>query len=302
MNARSRTAAVKRGGIRWGHVLVMALVAIAAPATPALAQEDIEALAVGETLYEIRLTDGSVLFARVTEVAGEMIVLVTSGGARLELERSQIREVRVARGRVVEGEFWRKDSNTSRLFFTATGRTLDKGDWYAGTTLIFFPWVAVGISDRVTLAAGGSLFISEFRWFYVAPKVQLVRTPTAQVSVGTLVLFVDDEQVGINYGVGTFGTPDNSLTVGLGFGFSGDEYSSQPVAMIGGEARVSRRIKLISENYFLPGETGVLFSAGLRIIGERFSTDLALAGFGGDGEFFCCAPLVSFSYAFGSGR
>lgn len=142
MNARSGTAAVKRGGIRWAPVLMRALVAIAASATPALAQEDIEGLAVGETLYEIRLTDGSVLFARVIEVAGEMIVLVTSGGARLELERSQIREARVAQGRVVEGEFWRKDSNTSRLFFTATGRTLDKGNWYAGTTLIFLPWVA----------------------------------------------------------------------------------------------------------------------------------------------------------------
>ena len=172
MNVRSCAAALKCRGLGWGAVLVMALIAIAAPATPAVAQEvDVEALAVGEALYEIRLTDGSVLFARVTEAGGETIVLVTSGGARLELERSQIREARVAQGRVVEGEFWRTDSNTSRLFFTATGRTLDKGNWYAGTTLVIFPWLAVGISDRVTLAAGGSLFVSEFRWFYVAPKV-----------------------------------------------------------------------------------------------------------------------------------
>ena len=302
MNAGLCAAAVKRGALGWGPALMMVLVAIAACSTPALAQEEIEALTPGETLYEIRLTDGSVLFASVTEVTGDTIVLVTSGGARLEVERSQIREARVAEGRVVEGEFWRKDSNTSRLFFTATGRTLDKGDWYAGTTLIILPWVAVGLSDRVTLAAGGSLFISEFQWFYVAPKVQLLRTPMAQFSVGTLIFFVEDEEVGITYGVGSFGTPDNSLTVGLGLGFSGADYSSQPVAMIGGETRASRRIKLITENYFLPGETGVLFSGGLRIIGERFSTDLALAGGGGDGDFFCCFPLVNFSYAFGGGR
>ena len=302
MNARSGTTAVKRGGLWWGPVLMMALLAIAASATPALAQVEVEALAVGETLYEIRLTDGSVLFARVTEVEGDMIVLVTSGGARLEVARSQIREVRVAEGRIVEGEFWRKDPNLSRLFFTATGRTLEKGDAYVGTTLIVLPWVAVGVSDRVTLAAGASLFISEFQLFYVAPKVQLVRTPTVQVSVGTLIFFANDERVGINYGVGTFGTPDNSLTVGLGFGFEGDDFSNQPVAMIGGETRASRRIKLITENYFLPGETGLLVSAGLRIIGERFSTDLALAGAGGDGDFLCCFPLVSFSYAFGGGR
>ena len=272
------------------------------PGPPALAQEGIEALTAGETLYEIRLTDGSVLFARVAEVESESIVLITSGGARLEVERSQIRVARVAQGRVVEGEFWRQDPNTSQLFFTATGRTLDKGNAYVGTTLIILPWVAVGVSDRVTIAAGAPLFLSEARWFYVAPKVQLLRTPTAQISVGTLIISADDERVGINYGVGTFGTPDNSLTVGLGFGFTGDDFSNQPVAMIGGEARVSRRIKLITENYFLPGETGVVFSGGLRIIGERFATDLALAGAGGDGDFFCCVPLVNFSYAFGGGR
>ena len=301
MHARLSVTALKRGGLSWGPVLMVALLAIAAAATPTLAQVEVEALTAGETLYEIRLTDGSVLFARVTEVESETIVLVTSAGARLEVERSQIREARVAEGRLVEGEFWREDQNLSRLFFTATGRALDKGKAYVGTTLIVLPWVAVGVSDRVTLAAGAPLFFSEAQWFYVAPKVQLVRTPTAQISVGTLLVVIDDERVGINYGVGTFGTPDNSLTVGLGFGFAGDDFSSQPVAMIGGEALVSRRIKLITENYFLPGETGVLFSGGLRIIGERFSTDLALAGGAGDGDFFCCVPLVSFSYAFGGG-
>jgi len=288
---------------RWGRsLLVMGLIALGAP-TPSVAQEvQVQALAPGEALYEIRLTDGSVLFARVTAAEGEAIVLVTSGGARLEVERSQIREARVAEGRVVRGEFWREDPNPSRLFFTATGRTLDKGEAYIGTYFIVLPFIAVGVSDRVTLAAGAPLFFSEFQWFYLAPKVQLLRTPSAHVSVGTLLLFFDDERVGINYGVGTFGTTDNSLTVGLGFGFTGEEFSSQPVAMIGGEARLSRRIKLITENYFLPGETGVLFSGGLRIIGERFSTDLALAGAAGDGDFLCCAPLVNFSYAFGGRR
>ena len=100
MNVRSCAAALKCRGLGWEAVLVMALIAIAAPATPAVAQEvDVEALAVGEALYEIRLTDGSVLFARVTEAGGETIVLVTSGGARLELERSQIREAGDAQAR-----------------------------------------------------------------------------------------------------------------------------------------------------------------------------------------------------------
>ena len=277
----------------------MGLLAIAA--TPAIAQEGVEALTPGESLYEIRLMDGSVLFGRVTAVEGETIFLVTLVGARVEVERSQIRVARPAEGRVVEGEFWGEDPNSSRLFFTATGRTLKKGEAYVGTYIIVLPFFAVGLTDRITVAAGAPVLFGKLEPFYVAPKVQVFRTARAAISVGTLALFFDDEIVGINYAVGTFGTPDHALTLGLGFGFSGDQFSNQPVAMIGGETRTSRRIKLVTENYFLPGEDGLLFSAGLRFIGDRFSTDLGIAGFVG-GTSACCIPLINFSYAFGRGR
>jgi len=281
---------------------VLSLLAVAAAATPAVAQIEVEELTAGETLYEVRLLDGSVVFARVASVEGETIVLVTLGGARLEVTRSQIRTVRVAEGRVVEGELWRKDPNSSRLFFTATGRTIPKGEAYVGTYILVFPFVAFGVTDRITLAMGAPILFGRLEPFYVAPKVQVVKTTTAEISVGMLAFFFDNESVGITYGVGTFGTPDNALTVGLGFGFAGADFSSQPVAMIGGETRTSRRTKLVTENYFLPGETGMVFSAGIRFIGERFSTDVAIAGAAGDGDLGCCVPIINFSYALGGGR
>ena len=299
MHTRSGATSAKLGR-RWvGPFLAMGLLAIAA--TPAMAQEGVEALTPGESLYEIRLMDGSVLFGRVTAVEGETIVLVTLVGARVEVERSQIRVARPAEGRVVEGEFWGEDPNSSRLFFTATGRTLKKGEAYVGTYIIVLPFFAVGLTDRITVAAGAPVLFGQLEPFYVAPKVQVFRTARAAISVGTLALFFDDEIVGINYAVGTFGTPDHALTLGLGFGFSGDQFSNQPVAMIGGETRTSRRIKLVTENYFLPGEDGLLFSAGLRFIGDRFSTDLGIAGFVG-GTSACCIPLINFSYSFGRAR
>ena len=206
-------------------LLVMSLLAIGAPVTPAGAQEQAELLTPGETLYEIRLADGSVLFAHVTAVEGETMVLVTSGGARLEVERSQIRDVRSAEGRLVEGEFWREDPNSSRLFFTATGRTLQKGEAYIGTYLIVLPFVAVGLTDRFTIAAGAPVLFGRFEPFYIAPKVQLFGSPTAGISLGTLLFLFDDEQVGIAYGVGTFGSADKAVRLGLGFGYSGDDVS-----------------------------------------------------------------------------
>lgn len=256
-----------------------------------------------DTLYAVELVDGSVLYARISgSSVGGRVVIVTSGGARLELEPSQIRAIRPATGRVVEGEYWPEDASATRLFFTATGRSLRAGQAYVGTYLIILPFVAVGITDRFTFAAGAPVLTGEFEPFYVAPKLQLVRTANAELSVGTLAFFFHDENVGIAYGVGTFGNPDGALTLGLGFGYSGTDFSSQPVAMVGGETRVSRRVKLLTENYFLPGETGLVFSGGIRFVGDRLSTDVGMAGAAGDGDSACCVPLINFSYAFGRGR
>ena len=298
MNTRSETTSAKLGPHRYGLILLMGLLAIAAQATPLIAQVEVETLTPGEDVYEVRLTDGSVLFARITAVEGETIALLTVADVRIEVESSQIRVARRAEGTVVEGEFWREDPNSSRLFFTATGRTLRKGEAYIGTYIIVLPFFAVGLTDRITIAAGAPVLFGQFEPFYVAPKLQVLRTDPAEISVGTLAFFFDDEVVGINYAVGTFGTPDRALTLGLGFGFLGDEFSNQPVGMIGGETRISRRIELVTENYFLPGKTGLVWSGGFRVIGERFSTDLGIAGFVGGGSG-CCVPLINFSYAIG---
>ena len=301
MRSHSGSTSVTLRARGWGPILVMGLLTIVAPATPIMAQEGVEALSPGDDLHEIRLADGSVLFARVTAVDGETIVLLTLAGARVEVERSQIRATQSAQGQVVRGEFWREDPNSSRLFFTATGRTLRKGEAYIGTYVIVLPFFAVDLTDRITVAGGAPVLFGRLEPFYVAPKIQLFSTAHAAVSVGTLAVFFDDDIVGINYGVGTFGTPDHALTLGVGFGYSGDDFSNQPVAMIGGEARLTRRLKAVTENYFLPGEEGLVFSVGLRFIGERISTDVGVAGFAGSGAE-CCLPLINFSYAIGRNR
>lgn len=292
---------------QWKTALVFLLGLILTSVAPLAAQEVQEIPAPGEALYHFVMVDGVEVVARVAEVDGSTVILITPAGIRMEVEAYQIREIHLAEGRVVDGQYWREDPNLTRLFFTATGRALDAGEAYAGTYFIVLPFVAVGVTDRFTLAAGAPVLFGEFEPFYIAPKFQVIRVPGLDASLGTLVFFFDDENVGIAYGVATFGDSDGdrALTLGLGFGFSGADFSNQPVAMIGGETRISRRIKLLTENYFLPGDTGFLYSAGLRFIGDRFSTDVGLAGVAGgfdDGGGACCVPIVNFSYAFGRGR
>lgn len=282
-------------------LVFIAPVLVASPLLPDAirAQAAVDIPDPGETVYEIQLGDGSVLFASIVELDEEQVVLVTVSGVRLEVDRSQLREIAPARGRVQGGEFWSEDPGGTRLFFTATGRSLARGESYVGTYVVVLPFAAVGVTDRVTLAGGAPVLFGEFEPFYLAPKVQVVRTPMAQASVGTLVFLFDDEMVGVAYGVGTFGNSDRALSAGLGYFYSGDELVNEPAFMLGGETRVSRRIKLISENYVLPDRVGYVLSGGVRFIGDRFSTEVAVFGAWSDGDGECCLPIVNFSYAFG---
>ena len=165
--------------------------------------------------------------------------------------------------------------------------------------MVVLPFGAVGVTDRITIAGGAPILFGEFDPLYLAPKVQIVRSPTVQASVGTLAFLFDDEVVGIAYGVGTFGTADKALSLGVGFFYVGDEVENEPAFMFGGETRVSRRVKLITENYILPERVGTILSGGIRVIGDRFATEIAVVGAVADGVTECCVPLLNFSYALG---
>ena len=273
-------------------------VAFLSPAT-VRAQAPPDIPAPNDTIHEVRLGDGSVIFARVVEFDEERVVLETAGGARLDVERSEIEAVRPASGQVVEGEFWTEDPGGSRLFFTSTGRSLRGGESYIGTYVVVLPFAAVGVTDRFTIVGGAPVLFGELEPFYLGPKLQILRQPEVQASIGTLAFFFDDEVVGVAYGVATFGDTERALSAGLGFFYSGDEVVNEPAFMLGGETRVSRRIKLITENYVLPDAVGLVLSGGVRVIGDRFNTEVGVVGAIADGDGGCCVPLINFSYAFG---
>lgn len=58
-------------------------------------------------------------------------------------------------------------------------------------------------------------------------------------------------------------------------------------------------IRRWTENYLLPDPVGVIFSGGIRFIGERFATEIGFIAGRSDGNIDCCFPLLNFSYAFG---
>jgi hypothetical protein len=229
-------------------------------------------------MQELELNDGSSVIGRVESITDGRFVFRTESGVEMTVDFSAVRSLKPVTGRIVNGELWREDPNPTRLFFAPTGRSLKKGEAYFGVYEVILPFVQVGITDRISIGAGTPLIFGDFeRPFWVTPKLKLIESRSTAVAAGVMHFFnVDDASIGIAYGVVTKGSTDNAVTMGLGYSYArtDDEDAGSGVLMLGGERRVSRRIKLVTENYAFKG--GGFASGGLRFFGEKLSADFGL--------------------------
>lgn len=291
-------------------LLTVAPLAAQAPDSMRVGQRD---TVTQDTLTVIRLRDGSVLFGRILTEDPARLRVRTVGGLEIDIQRDQVSSIARTRGRLVGNEFWAEDPNGTRLLFTSTGRALGKGEGYVSTYYIFLPFVAYGVTDRLTIAGGTPILPGVIgRAFYLAPKYTIAESDRAAYSIGALTFALTEDVAagtfGLLYGVGTWGNRDNAFTAGLGWGYKwgsdGNDLSSAPVLVLGGETRVSRRVKLVTENWFYTGaiDKGGIVSGGFRFIGDRLTSDLGLIGGMGTGGVGCCVPSVNFVWNFGRKR
>lgn len=278
--------------------LVPFIVSLAAP--PQTAALEIVVPPPGET-QEIVLDDGTRAVGRVEHLAGDRVTFRTTSGAVLEVNRSQVAEIVAVTGRVIDGTYWPTDPNPTRLLFAPTARSLKRGEAYLGVYEVYMPFVQVGVTDRLSVGGGALPFIGNdvAPPFWLTPKVQVVAGGRIEAAVGLLhIVNPGAGNVGIAYGVMTSGSDDDAVTIGAGYAYArGDDHrGGAPVVMIGGERRVSRRVKLMTENYVFGGDGG-LVSGGVRFLGDRLSVDCGLAAPLGVG-FFVVFPVVNFVWTF----
>ncbi|MFI5311110.1 MAG: MMPL family transporter [Gemmatimonadales bacterium] len=226
----------------------------------------------------VHLRDGSLVYGQLARLDADSVVVLAESG-RIAFARSSVREVRDAGSahRRNDGsiEYWFANPNITRLVFGPTGRTLAAGEGYFADYDILVGSLAVGVTDRITIGGGGLLVPNSQLWF-VTPKVGLVRGESFNLAAGALMGGWGSTGVaGVGYIVGTFGGADRSFTLGAGNGFSGSGPARDRVFMVGGEARVSRRISLMTENYLTTATSDAAVSYGMRVLGERVSVDIA---------------------------
>ncbi|UCF63970.1 MAG: hypothetical protein JSW33_15615 [bacterium] len=255
-------------------------------------------------LYRIELTDGSVLMGTIISEDETSIQFRTVSELDVTIQKDRIAKRDISSAKVVEGKVWRSDPNRTRLFFAPTGRALKAGQGYFSVYEIFFPFIAVGVTDFLALAGGLSLFPgSSEQLFYLAPKITPIQLGKFDLSGGVLYIFIPNEEdnAGIFYGVGTYGNQSASLTVGIGFGFSGGDVADKPVFAVGAELRSSNSVAFITENWFIPDSEYQIVSFGLRFFGENLAADFGLIHpAGADTEGFPFFPWIGFAFNFGA--
>ena len=181
---------------------------------------------------------------------------------------------------------------------------LKKGEGYFSDYELFFPGVAYGLTDNFTIGGGVSVFPAgvDEQIYYVTPKIGMSIGEKVHLGAGVLaggVIGGDGDFAGIFYGVGTYGTGDASITGGLGYGFAGDDVASEPLGMIGGEKRISKRVALVSENYFVTSSIGdPLVSGGVRLMSEKLTVDFGLFKLLGNDDDVPLFPWIDFVFKF----
>ena len=259
----------------------------------------------------LTLKDGTTLAGRIEKEQDGRLTFRTSGGVSIELLASDVGKIERASEETDGPQYQYGDPNYTRLFFAPTARTLKRGTGYFADYYIFFPSLAYGATDRLTLYGAMSIIpglsLSE-QLFFFAPKLGVVQEESFALAAGFMAIDIPESDIipGIVYGVSTWGTKDRSLTAGAGWGWVRDEgdweYMDRPMIMIGGEHRVSSSMKLLTENWWVPideAKEHPVLSFGVRFFGEHLAADIGLFHVAGSGmEGFPFIPWVDFAYNF----
>jgi hypothetical protein len=210
-----------------------------------------------------------------------------------------------------DGRHWPADPTNTRLLFGPTARSLPRGAAEFTSTYLFFVGASAGVGGNAQVGGGFSLFpFDDFtdNIFYVTGRLGINAGRHASFAVGGLLGWAggfgdnlggdDGFGLGAFYGVGTFGTPDHSLTTGVIFPYAEGDVADDPLVMVGGEVRVHRGIKLVTENYLTTsGDVEAVFGYGFRIFGEKLAVGLAFLN-STEGGVFPGVPYVDFVVRF----
>ena len=138
---------------------------------------------------KITLRDGSKIIAVLKQAKRDILIVQTLAGIEIFLPDITIAKVTDLKGEIAGGKHYSLDPNQSRLFFSPTGRPLQKGDGYFADYFLFFPTIAYGMTDFFSMGGGVSLIPgADSQILYFTPKLTFKVAPKAGIGTGFLFL------------------------------------------------------------------------------------------------------------------
>ena len=239
------------------------------------------------TIYRVELKDGTVLSGKLLSESETEIEIQLENVGHLTIQRNKIKRlIPLDATRLTKKSFWFENPHATRLLFAPTAIPLKQGEGYYQNIYIVGNMFNVGVLNNLSIG-GGFDFITMFGnmddgWnpmlnFNIKSGFQIA--DNFHAGVGSIVVTIPGEGwAGIVYGLGTYGSYNSNITLGLGWGFVDGTFESKPFIMIGGMVRMSEKLWFVSENWIVP--TGnpnyyVIVSYGVRFAARRIAVDLA---------------------------
>lgn len=259
-------------------------------------------------LVSIETVDGNEFLGEIVTQNSESIVLKTQKFGNVTIRKSDIKKNEPVKVQQIKnGKYWFPNPQSTRYFWSPNGYGLKKGEGYYQNIWVIWNQFSYGLTDNLSIGGG---VIPVFLFGGPTPVFATVKFSIPVVkekfniaggAIGGLVVGESDAGLGILYGLATYGSPDANVTIGMGYGFAGGEWSQSPMINFNGMFRVSSRGYFITENYVISGggETIVLFSFGGRSIIKKAALDYGLIlPATSDGVPFA-APWLGFTIPFG---
>lgn len=238
--------------------------------------------------YRVETVKGTTFTANLVGLSLTGLEFESQELGHISLERAQVRRAELqgeAPGNETKPSYY-DIGNGTRIFNAPTGRGLRKGEGTVQTTYLFFVGAEYGITNNFSLGATVSLLpgvpLSQ-QAFVIAPKFTAPISEKVHVGAGVIYANIpfdesDSGGAGVGYGSLTYGSAEDNLTLGVGYGFTSGEIGSTPVLQLGGQKRISRRISLLSENYIVAdSRAGMGGLYGVKFNWRRTSLGVAAA-------------------------
>lgn len=198
-----------------------------------------------------------------------------------------------------KGQF--NNPQPTRYFFGPSAIPLKKGDKYYQNAYFLVNSFQLGLSDQFSIGAGVVIPFA----FFVTPKIGYQVAKNIHVGGGVIFAtsLIRDFNLGVGAGYGslTVGSKEHNVTLNVGLGAVKEnsglgtndytwKFANKPMVTLSGMTRISKRMMLMTENWFFSTKTvnydnmtgqqissvyeyNGIMSVGARYLGARYAID-----------------------------